>query len=45
MGAGRERLHQAWSELLPQKNPYTRRQVEDQDWVPADIPLADRPGS
>ena len=38
-----KRLHQAWRELLPQKNPYTRRQVEDPDWLPARIPLADRP--
>lgn len=39
-----KRLRQAWSELLPQKNPYTRRQVEDPDWLPAWIPLAERPG-
>lgn len=38
-----KRLRQAWSELIPEKNPYTRRQVEDPDWLPAGIPLADRP--
>ena len=38
-----ERLTQEWSALLPEKNPYTRRQVEDPDWLPARIPLAERP--
>ena len=38
-----KRLRQAWSELLPEKNPYTRRQVEEDFWRPARIPLADRP--
>ena len=38
-----KRLRQAWSGLLPQKNPYSRRQVEDDFWRPARIPLADRP--
>ena len=38
-----KRLRQAWSELIPEKNPYTRRQVEDEIWRPARIPLAERP--
>ena len=40
-----KRLRQAWSEQLPEKNPYTRRRVEDPDWLPAWMSLADRPGS
>ena len=39
-----ERLTQEWSELIPQKNPYTRRQIEEDFWRPARIHLTDRPG-
>ena len=38
-----KRLRRAWSELLPEKNPYTRRRVEEDFWRPARILLAERP--
>ena len=38
-----KRLRQEWSQLLPQKNPYTRRRVEAKFWLPEPIRLAERP--
>lgn len=38
-----KRLTREWSRLLPQKNPYTRRQCETPDWFPDLVPLPQRP--
>ena len=40
-----KRLTREWSRLLPQKNPYTRQQVETSFWFPEHVRLAQRPQS
>ena len=39
----RKRVRREWSQLLPQKIPYTRRRAEAKFWLPAQIRLANRP--
>lgn len=41
----RKRLTREWSRALPGESPYTRQQVEDSNWLPQRLRLANRPQS